>query len=87
MRHIVKPESEVAAFEAFRKEIAKQKEEKGPLGFCSRHEILGIISEEFHELQEAVESDDMDFFEEELIDLMIASFWGIASLKNKSLDW
>ena len=87
MREPVTPESEVAAFEAFKRAINEDKQSKGIGTFASRHEILGVLTEEFHELMQAVENNHMGEFEEELLDIVVAAFWGVASLKNKTLEW
>lgn len=87
MRTLVTIESEVEAFKAFEKAINEAKGEKGVHTFASKHEILGVLEEEYHELCKAIQDNDITEFEEELMDIMVASFWGICSLKNKSLDW
>lgn len=87
MRKQVSSRSEVAAFEAFKRAMQKAKGEKGIGGFASTHEILGVIEEEYHELQHAVKDNDPSEVEAELLDILVASFWGIASMKSGSLDW
>lgn len=87
MREIVGPEAVRAAGEAFYEKLAARLGEKGPGTFKSRHEILGVLQEEFHELVEAVQSNDRVDFEEELLDIMIGAYWGLASSKNRTLDW
>ena len=55
--------------------------DKGDLSFASRHEILGIVSEEFYELLEAVKNDNNPLgFRNELIDIAVACIFGVASM-------
>ena len=59
---------------------------KGPHTFSSKHEILGILTEEYYELVKAVHTDVN--FQGELIDVAVAAVYGLAcSLQEGALDW
>ena len=70
-----------------RKEIARRLNEKGPGSFASRHEILGIMTEEFSKLTHAVECESLDRVGQELIDLAVGGLLGLACIKAGKLDW
>lgn len=55
--------------------------EKGSGAFVGKHEILGIITEEYHELVEVIKNDtNQEEFSNELMDIIIAAIWGYISL-------
>lgn len=57
--------------------------QKGEYGFLSKHEILGVIAEEYHELLESVKNDvDETKFNDELIDVAVACIFGLASIRE-----
>ena len=60
---------------------------KGPHIFASSHEILGVVTEEFYELIDAVKSNDIDNVEKELVDIAVARLQGLASIKSNEMDW
>ena len=51
-------------------------------GYVGAHETLGIVAEEYHELIDAVRSNDPDAVEAELIDVAVGCIFGIASLRE-----
>jgi len=55
--------------------------EKGPGSFVHRHEIMGCIQEEYHELIEASHSRKPMALYSELEDLAMAAIFSIASLR------
>ncbi len=55
-------------------------EEKGKKPFNSSHESLGIITEEYHELTHAVESNDIVKIRKEIIDIGVACILSLASI-------
>jgi hypothetical protein len=66
----------------------KKLEEKGQGTWLSRHEILGIITEECDvELKEAVHSGSLKRIKEELLDLGCACQFAIACIDQGTLDW
>lgn len=58
----------------------------GPHTCNSRHEILGVVAEEYHELVEAVHAKQPSEIEKELIDVAVAAIWGICSVRE-GLTW
>jgi NTP pyrophosphatase (non-canonical NTP hydrolase) len=60
---------------------------KGWGTFASRHEVLGSITEEYFELIDAIHHNDVYACEKELADIAVAAIFGIACIKQKSLDW
>lgn len=60
---------------------------KGNGAFVSRHEVSGVLREEYEEFGEAVHSGSNEKIVSELIDIMVASFWGAVSVHNKKTDW
>jgi len=60
---------------------------RGEGTFASQHEILGIITEEYHELVQAVHGNDKDELIEELLDVAVGAVFGIASIIAETTDW
>jgi len=69
------------------KEVARRLNEKGRDSFASRHEILGVITEEYYELIGAVESKSLADVEDELFDLAVAAVISAASTMAGKVDW
>lgn len=61
--------------------------QKGSGTFKSSHEILGVVTEEYDELIQAVRSNDNKKLEHELIDIAVACVFGLASILNDTTDW
>lgn len=61
--------------------------EKGAGIIISRHEMLGLIAEEYHELTRAVESGSLADVEDELVDITVAGVVSLASLKRGGVQW
>lgn len=61
--------------------------EKGKGTFASRHEIQGSITEEYHELVDALRGNNSEEYKQELIDIAVGAIFGIACIDNDSLDW
>jgi len=61
--------------------------QKGWGVFLSRHEVQGVITEEYNELIEAVHSGDLEKVEDELIDLAVACLIGISSIESNGMQW
>ncbi len=53
----------------------------GDEGYASTHEALGIITEEFWELVEAVRQDSIYEFSSECTDVAIAAIWALISIQ------
>ena len=54
--------------------------------FASSHEILGIITEEYKELTEAVQANDQGQIIHELLDLAVPAVFGIACLRTGEVE-
>jgi hypothetical protein len=62
--------------------------QKGDGVFRSRHEILGVVAEEYDELINAVRmSEDLYHVEHELMDVACACLLGAACIKAGKVDW
>ncbi len=68
-------------------ELERRLEQKGRGAFASRHELLGIVSEEYKEVVDAVHAGDLVLLRMELADLAVACAFGIACIDTRSLDW
>ena len=64
--------------------LERRLEQKGDHCFASVHETLGIITEEYWELIEAVKSDNAKKVEDELIDLAVGAIIGIIGMSKKA---
>ncbi|MFA5021294.1 MAG: hypothetical protein WC517_04525 [Patescibacteria group bacterium] len=74
------PEDIDSAMRLVHEWTVKRLDQKGWGRFVSPHEILGIITNEYHELDEAVHKKDALEFRHELIDLAVAALLGIATI-------
>jgi NTP pyrophosphatase (non-canonical NTP hydrolase) len=78
------------AFEKLGEKIKYRLKEKGKRTFASNHEILGIITEEYYELIEAVKNNDDNKIHDELLDIAVGCILGMACyynyLYNEKLD-
>lgn len=61
--------------------------QKGYGTFASRHEILGVLTEEYKEFVDAVHKKDYDEMKEEIIDLAVGCIFGLACFDEKTIDW
>lgn len=71
-------------------ELGRRLREKGRGTFSSKHELLGIITEEYLEVQCAVQSKgDVDHIKlrAELLDVAVACVFGVACIDAKTMDW
>ncbi len=84
---ISKKAVKAARDETFQKLLLRMKE-KGWGTYASTHETLGIITEEYHELIDAVEKNvTTDEMAEELKDIAVACIFAIACLRSGTMDW
>jgi hypothetical protein len=67
-------------------EVAREIAKKGRGAFVSRHEILGVLHEEYREFEDEVHHGVDVTLMKELRDIAVAAIWGIVSTK-KGLDW
>ena len=72
------------------KKLYERLDKKGYGSYSGRHEILGIITEEFWELVEAVRSQpisgDKNTVREELIDIAIGCIFGVACIDSSAIE-
>jgi NTP pyrophosphatase (non-canonical NTP hydrolase) len=61
--------------------------QKGYGTFASKHEILGVITEEFKEFVDAVHSKDYEEMKSEIIDLAVGCIFGLACFEEETIDW
>ena len=58
--------------------------EKGYGAWVSQHEILGFLTEEYHETIEAVHSKSVEDLRTELVDIAVGCIFGIACIEAKA---
>ena len=88
MRKQVNTEEIEQVVKALRDKLYMRLEQKGYGAHASSHEILGIITEEYHEFLETVHlnADDMEKVEE-LLDIAVAAVFGAVSIVNGYTEW
>lgn len=77
----------VEAGQIIENNIIKNMDKKGNHSFASIHEILGVITEEYYELIEAIKENNHEKILEELMDVGTVAQFGIACIKSKKIDW
>lgn len=68
--------------------IQQRLRQKGDGSFASRHEILGIITEEYDELKDAIRLDDgvgLHRFKQELLDIAVGAIFGYICINSGSI--
>lgn len=76
--------------DAIAKTIEKLKfrlQQKGYGTFSSKHEILGVITEEYKEFVDAVHGKNYDEMKGEIMDLAVGCIFGLACLEEETIDW
>jgi len=62
--------------------------QKGPGTLVSSHEILGIITEEYHEyIEEVTKNAPEEAKVQELLDIAVAALFGVASIRAGGVQW
>jgi len=79
----VKDEILLAAIEALTVGLGQKIEKHGRGAYLSNHESLGIITEEYHELIDAVRQNDPVDIASELKDVAVACLFALASMLEK----
>jgi NTP pyrophosphatase (non-canonical NTP hydrolase) len=69
--------------------IGNRIEERGSCAFASKHEILGIITEEVKELIDVIhkKGDTSDEICSELMDIAVGAVFGITCIQYNKVDW
>lgn len=62
-------------------------EQKGRGTLASRHEILGVVTEEMRELEKAVEVKPLKDVSDELVDIAVGCIFGLACINARAVDW
>ena len=86
-RPALSPDTLESCIGVMRKKLDERLKEKGEGAWLSTHEILGIVSEEFHELQHAVHENNRSQVYWELLDIAVACIFGMACLGEGTVDW
>jgi NTP pyrophosphatase (non-canonical NTP hydrolase) len=73
--------------ENFKWKLQERLREKGFGTFASSHEILGIITEEYKEMLDAVHKNNIESLKLELMDIAVGAIFGIACIDANTLDW
>lgn len=63
----------------FHKELTRRIKQKGQYSHITPHETLGLVTEEYHELLEAVHLNQSAEFGQELTDIAVGCIFGLAS--------
>ena len=74
-------------YTSLQQELLRQIQTKGYDGFVSSLETRGAVGEELDEFNAAVHAHDQDGAKRELMDVMIAAFWGLASQQAGGWSW
>lgn len=61
--------------------------QKGYGTFASKHEILGVITEEYKEFVDAVHSKNYEEMKTEIVDLAVGCIFGFACFEEETIDW
>lgn len=75
------------AFTTIQNEMQKTLNQKGCGTFVSLHEILGVITEEYVELIDAVRRESVIFVRDELVDIAVAAIFGVACIQADAVEW
>jgi hypothetical protein len=87
-RQQLTPQDFNKALESVKEKFFYRVKQKGSGTMASNHEILGIISQEVQEYNDAIHQklSDSDKIEE-LKDIAVAAVFGIASIESQGVDW
>ena len=83
----VSKKARAVAIEFVASELRRRITDKGPGTFASIHEIMGVISEEYNELKDAVHKNEMIDVEKELADIAVACIFSLACIHEDHLSW
>lgn len=80
IREIVTAQEIVRALNRFDLHFNDARQSKGLAAFASIHEILGIVTEEYGELIDAIHKNSKELTREELLDIVVACVFGVACI-------
>jgi len=69
-----------ACLEVLREEMYKRLQKHGYGSFASNHEIAGVVAEEYHEMMDALKSNDDAKYRSELLDVAVGAVFGVACM-------
>lgn len=72
------------AIDEMRDQVARRLTEKGDGACASIHEAWGVLDEEVQEFKEAVQQKDRLNARAELLDIVVAALWALASLEAEA---
>jgi NTP pyrophosphatase (non-canonical NTP hydrolase) len=75
-----------AARQILKNKLAYRMVQKGPQSYASVHEALGLITEEYKELIDAVQSNNREHVMSELLDVAVGCIWALACNLAGGLD-
>lgn len=67
--------------------IEDRLDEKGRGIFVSRHEVMGVILEEFNEAIYACENEELHNFMGEILDVAVGCAIALASFRTEKMEW
>jgi DNA-binding ferritin-like protein len=88
-RQQVGPDAVYRAITDATDKLCERLRQKGSGTFASRHELLGIMAEEMHELVRAIheEKADLSGVRRELLDIAVTALFGIACVDSDAMAW
>ena len=86
MRAVIKADDVERLVREFRQQLERRIHRKGDRCLISRHEILGVVAEEYAELIDAVHNGNLVSIRGECWDVAIAAAVGVASVDG-DLEW
>ena len=75
------------ALDSFESKLNNTLKKKGWGSFASRHEISGMLTEEYNEAIAEVHSGNNDKLEQELLDIAVGAVFAVACIQSKGIDW
>jgi hypothetical protein len=81
----VTPATIQSVLDDIKQALQAEVEAKSDVAFASAHETLGVLTEEYTELIEAVRTSTG--VSKELMDIIVAALWGLASKRQGAWTW
>ncbi len=86
-RNLISDEAKAWAVKRVYDAMEMRLKQKGPGSYASSHEVLGIITEEWKELIDAVQLNSMEDVDKELVDIAVGCVFAIACIRENGLEW
>jgi hypothetical protein len=74
-------------FKDLQRKVRDRLNQKGLGILLSRHEMLGVVTEEYHELVRAIQHGDLPDVTNELIDIAVACIVSMSSIYTGQVEW